>query len=373
MRRLRSCACLLAAATTVSGCASFGAGRLYEDQLGYSRALSDSQKAQTLLNIVRIRYGDSPVFLNTTQVIAGYTLQRSFNGTLTLAPGASTPTMLAGTPGATFTQSPTFTFQPVTGEALAQSIIRPLSPAELLPLSLSGTPIDVLFRLAVQSVNGLQNAASLDAGNRGGSPGFYHLLINLRRLQIAGLLGARLAPAPQSTSGGGAGTGGGGDHPAPPPEQHLVLIIRDSQDAQLQSVVLATRRMLGLSRTAQEAEVIYGSGRAPAGKVAILTRPILGVLSQVGAEVQVPPEDIARGLTIATVNDSAIMTRPTVIIHSGQTAPKDVFSAAQYRRRWYWIDSDDFDSKVAFSILQMLVTLAATTPPSNTVVTIPAH
>jgi hypothetical protein len=366
--RARACLLLLGCALSLPGCAGFAPKRLYQDQIGYSQSLSDSQKAQTLLNIVRIRYGDSPVFLNTTQVISGYTLQKSLSGTLNLVPGTASTTSLGGTPGVTMTQSPTFTFQPVTGEALAQSFIRPLSPTELLPLSLSGTPIDILFRLAVQSVNGLQNSSMLDASNRAGSDGFYHLLINLRRLQIAGLLGTRLDPGapdgakPDEKPAGGAKLGG-----------RLVLSIADSPDPDLAKTVRATRLMLGMSPSATEAVVVYGSGRPPRGEIRLLTRPVLGILGQVASEVQVPREDVDRHLTIATVDDSAILSRPTVIIHAGDKAPKDNFSAAQYRGRWYWIDTPDFDSKVAFSVLQTLLTLAETTTPSGTVVTIPAR
>lgn len=359
--RLRSLLLPVGAALLLSGCASFAPKRLYEDQIGYSRSLSDSQKAQTLLNIVRIRYGDSPVFLNTTQVISGYSLQRSLTGTLNLVPGTSASNTIAGTPGVTMTQSPTFTFQPVTGEALAQSFIRPLSPTELLPLSLSGTPIDVLFRLAVQSVNGLQNSSMLDTSDRAGSPGFYQLLINLRRLQIAGLLDVRLD---LGTAGADANAKIGG---------HLVLAIPNSANAELQAIVLATRRMLGMTAKTSQAEVVYGSGVPAAGQITILTRPILGVLGQVASETQVPADDVRQGLTIPTVDDAAILHRPTVIIHSGAKAPKDVFAAVQYRDGWYWIASDDFDSKLAFSVMQTLLTLAETTTPSNTVVTIPAR
>jgi hypothetical protein len=362
--RLRTILLLVVAGPALSACAGFAPKRLYQDQIGYSQSLSDSQKAQTLLNVVRIRYGDSPVFLNTTQVISGYTLQKSLSGSLNLVPGTASTTSVGATPGLTMTQSPTFTFQPVTGEALAQSFIRPLSPTELLPLSLSGTPIDILFRLAVQSVNGLQNSSMLDTTNRTGSEGFYHLLVNLRRLQIAGLLGTRLDPG--STAGetpdDKAKLGG-----------RLVLSIVDSADDELQKTVRATRLMLGMGPTATEAVVVYGTGRPPKGEIRLLTRPVLGILGQVASEVQVPHADVEGHLTIATVDDSAILSRPTVIIRSGDRAPKDSFSAAQYRGRWYWIDTNDFDSKVAFSVLQTLLTLAETTTPSGTVVTIPAR
>jgi hypothetical protein len=59
---------------------SFGSTRLYEDQLGYSRALGDAEKSDTLLNVVRLRYADTPIVLQATQVISGYQLQRNVTG-----------------------------------------------------------------------------------------------------------------------------------------------------------------------------------------------------------------------------------------------------------------------------------------------------
>ena len=38
------------------GCFSLGNTRLYEDRLGYSRALGDAEKSDRLLNVVRLRY-----------------------------------------------------------------------------------------------------------------------------------------------------------------------------------------------------------------------------------------------------------------------------------------------------------------------------
>ena len=61
----------------LSSCYNVGSVRLDQDQNDYSRALIESSKRQTLLNVVRLRYGNTPGFLDTTQLISGYQLQRS--------------------------------------------------------------------------------------------------------------------------------------------------------------------------------------------------------------------------------------------------------------------------------------------------------
>jgi hypothetical protein len=95
-------------------------------------------------------------------------------------PAANPSTFLSGTASAQLQQSPTF--QPLSGAQFAQSFIRPLAPADLLSLAMSGMPVDVLFRLGVQSVNGLSNAVALTRQTgAAGSPEFFQLLQDLRR------------------------------------------------------------------------------------------------------------------------------------------------------------------------------------------------
>jgi hypothetical protein len=360
--RIARRAALAGVAVCLAACTTFGPHRLAEEQVDYSRALSDSQKSQTLLNIVRIRYGDPPVFLNATQVISAYQLNRGVNSGFQVAPGAALSDLLTGSASLGLQQTPTFTFEPVIGDQLAQSIMRPLSPTELLPLSLTGLPVDVLFRLAVQSVNGLQNSELLGSVSQSGSPDFFRLLYNLRRLQMAQLLGVRLDATPEEKDNGKGKLAG-----------RLILSIEDKPGVQLHALVIQTRQLLGMPADAKEAVVVYGRTARNRGQVAIVTRPILGVLQQVASEVRVPAEDVESGLTVKTMADSEVFDRPAVIIRSSHRRQSDAYAQVRYRGAWYWIASNDFDSKLTFSVLQLLLTLAQTNVASGTLVTIPAH
>ena len=59
----------------LSGCASIGPGTVARDRFDYTTAISDSWKAQMLLNVVKLRYGDAPVFLDVASVINQYGFQ----------------------------------------------------------------------------------------------------------------------------------------------------------------------------------------------------------------------------------------------------------------------------------------------------------
>src|SRR5215470_16137984 len=71
MRRLT----LILLLAAVTGCSSIGPGTVPRDRVDYITAVAESWKEQTLLNIVRMRYGDAPGFLDVSSVISAYAFQ----------------------------------------------------------------------------------------------------------------------------------------------------------------------------------------------------------------------------------------------------------------------------------------------------------
>src|SRR5262245_52981034 len=52
----------------LAACTGFGPRTMREQQADYAAAVADGGKRQTLLNIVRLRYGDVPAFLSVSQI-----------------------------------------------------------------------------------------------------------------------------------------------------------------------------------------------------------------------------------------------------------------------------------------------------------------
>jgi len=350
---------VLCMAVTTSGCATLGSQRLEHDQVDYARSLDRAQKRQTLSNIVNLRYADTPSFLPVTQVIAAYSFDGSANASLTGSTIEGSGT--AGTAGASigYSNHPTFTFTPTTGEEFAAGYIRPLAPALVLPLVQSGVPIDLLLRIVAQSIGDLQNSAALSGANNSGSLGFFELIHTLRRLQLKGALTVRFERAESGN------------------RVFLAIDPTRSDDDDVTADAVTARKLLHIADGTREFEIVYGAVPERGAKVGIVTRSVIGILTEIGAQIEVPEADIVAGATTPTVRLLEVETRPTIIVHVGRQAPPDAYASIVYgngpQAQCYWIDRRDFDSKFAFSVVQNLIALAETSQSSKApIVTIPA-
>ena len=68
---------LILACCIQCGCSSFGPKRIHADRFDYNTAIAESKKNQTLLNIVRLRHSDWPMFLDVEQVVTQYTFEHT--------------------------------------------------------------------------------------------------------------------------------------------------------------------------------------------------------------------------------------------------------------------------------------------------------
>jgi hypothetical protein len=307
------------------------------DRLAYARVTADSAKQQTLLNIIRLRYGDYVSFFHLGQVVSGYTLTgegrvgadvlpRSWSFGDNLSLGALLH----------FEDRPTITYNPVTGPELARSMLNPFPPGELFLMLAAGYPADLVLGIMARSVEGLPNALQGDVPAEGAAR-FAELVGLIMRAQAAGLIGAK-------RDGGEQGP--------------VVLVLREGKDATAKGIIDRLRALLGLTAEALEARVVYGTGPGPADEIVVQTRSIIDVLNTLGARVIVPEDHVAAGRTPATAADPAgVAPIAQVRIRSSLVPPQHTFASVRYADHWFWISEDDYPSKRAFSFLLFLSAL----------------
>jgi hypothetical protein len=344
----------------VSGCASFGPTSVDRDRFDYIQAIATSWKQQTLINIVKLRYSDSPVFLEVSQVIGSYQLQAGFSvgGGVNFGGPPVANTLSLGTAG-TYTDRPTVVYAPLTGAHFLKVLMTPIPPPALFPLIESGWPVDLLLQIAAQSVNGISNRKG-GARGRAADPEFAQLLAALQRIQAAGVVGLRTEVSKENKQ-----------------EATILTLGRKDVSPETQADQVLVRKLLGLRPDLREFKVVYGSQAEGDDVLAIQTRSAFQIMVELGSEIEVPADHVAERRTYPSRSEPAAETEalpPLVRIQSGASVPEDAFVAVKYRDYWYWIDDRDLRSKGIFTFLMVIMTLAEKdekAPPP--VVTIPAN
>jgi hypothetical protein len=117
-------------ALLLGGCGGLGPWTIPRDRFDYSSALSESWKHQTLLNIVKLRYMDTPIFIDVAQVVSGYqlTAQVNANGTIATSTGLFGGDALTMGAAGQYMDRPTITYTPLTGDQFIRGLMTPLRP-----------------------------------------------------------------------------------------------------------------------------------------------------------------------------------------------------------------------------------------------------
>jgi hypothetical protein len=343
--------------TLIQGCNRNGPTTISSDRFNYAMAIGDSFKEQNLLNIVRLRYGDWPVFLEVQQVVAGYNWETTGTASTSLkspfSNGSASDVVSAGVTGR-YIERPTITYSPLSGEEFARNLLTPIRPLVLLTLIETGWPADLLFEVSVESANDLRNAGFSKGKLSSGDDGFSRLSRLLRELQIANALMIQVNQG-EKTSTVELG--------------FRTRVMSPDQITEYEEI----KTLLGLDPNLHSFTVIYEGGAVAPGTIALKTRSILMLMAVLSAYIDVPESHITSGRTQAMTpqwdrrdgeedaNHVGVdVVAPIVRIHSGLELPPYTHVSVTYRGVSYWIDDSDFQSKRVFSYLLMLATVTET-------------
>jgi hypothetical protein len=356
--KIMRAAILFILVVSLAGCASIGARKIEPDRASFTNAIGESWKSQMLLNIVKIRYGDTPIFLDVASVISSYAMEEQVNFGFNWSQAIQTNFQNIGGYGR-YTDRPTVTYSPLMGEKFARSLMTPIPPPAILSLIQAGYRADLVLRVATNSVNGVRNRYGGGGRLRKADPEFYQLTEKLRDVQNSGAMGMRVNRG--ATPGSNSGT---------------VMILKGKGSQEVIDERNTVRQILGLNLTADEFSVAYGSVAKDDREIAILSRSVLEILIDLSSYIDVPAVHIEEKRVIASFSDenSAGQSVPPLIrIHSSASKPDDFLVAVPYRGYWYWIDDRDVASKAMFTFLMYIFTLTETGGKDSTpIITIPA-
>ena len=344
-------------ALITTGCPrNMGPRAIVSDRPEYSAALSESWKEQMLLNIVKIRYADPPMFVDVGNIVSSMSLSRSAIVGGNIASGPSQSLTLGGS--ATLSNTPTITYTPLTGSRYMKTLMGPLPPDAVFYSIQSGQPADMIMFAALASINGLKNESASLSGITPTDPGFHQVRALVRKLQISGAV--RMSVKEDSDS---------------KPASVLTFQTKRVSPETMENIN-ELRRLLGLNPDATEFKLVFGASASSDTEVAVLTRSILGLMQTMAAQVEVPHEDVTQTRALPgfeTGHDVPGVDR-LVRIHSAKAKPANSFVSVNYRGTWFWIDDRELQSKQVFSLMVMLFTMADTSPKEPLpLITIPAH
>lgn len=327
-------------ATTITvGCVSIGPRTIVRDRFDYSTTIADSWKEQTLLNIVKLRYMDLPMFLDVGQVVAGYTVESSGSLGAALTRGDIPDSEVTSMGGSLrYTDRPTITYSPLTGDKFLRGLMTPIRPGSVFALLQSGYEADFVLALGLESLNGLHNPISTQGGQVvTGSRDFSHALELLREIQRAGALTFRMETGPHG-------------------EEMLMFVRQRDMSPETTARMREFLALLGMEATDGRYSLVYSPVPGGKGELAVHTRSMIQILLALAGTVDVPQQHLDENR--ASVVPLADREQMPFQVRSGVDKPQDAYAAVAYRDRWFWIEDTDYRSKRAFSFIMFLFTLS---------------
>ncbi len=323
-----------------SGCATIGPSTIEKDRFDYSSSIAESWKKMMLLNIIKLRYGDTPIFLEVSSIVNQYSLERELNASAELRSGNFLGDGLYLGGKGKYADRPTITYSPLTGKKFSKSLLTPIPPHALLVLVQSGWSVDLIFGICLSAINDLYNSSGRLTINRNADEEFNQLLEALIYIQQAGGVGTRLVKQDSGNS---------------------IVFFRRNIDKEFELQVLYVLELLKLNPDKRNFNLAYGSSASSDTEIAMHTRSMLDIILELSKNVRVPQKHIEEtraspGNYSTSVSGGEI--RPRFYIKSSKEEPDDAFLAIEYHDYWFYIEDTDFRSKRIFSFLLFLFSLA---------------
>jgi len=384
----------MAACALICGCASFGPNSLQQTRLQYNEVVKVTTEEQLLLNIVRLRYSDTPSSLAVSTIAAQF--ERSQNLQLTpffTSAGADVNrsfTAILPQVGVGAADRPTMSLTPLDDQEFTRKLFTPMTLDGIIYLAKTTWPISTVFRLYLENLNWVSNAQSASGPTPKDPPEVLDFLRGVTALQslqdrgrvvfgqeerieaVGGPLPAASVAARDVLEAAKSGYEYRQDEKTgswtltrktTAPVLLVDPLIGFSPDIMAFTTTFHLKPGLSKYDITQETTNPFSS-TSPEGvtSVDLETRSLLQVLYYVSHGIDIPPEHAERNMLTITREPSGEPYDWARVMQGlfrvrwakGDERPPRAHVAVQYRGYWFYIDETDQDTKATFSLLMEL-------------------
>ena len=378
----------------VAGCAllcgCLGPSAVSHTRTRYNEVYRDTNDEQLLLNIVRLRYADSPVFVDLPNITSQFEISGGGSYTYGLD-GAGPGQSNLGFGSLALRDTPTISYHPRGGRDIAKALLTPLS-TELLSVVNAGATIEQFLLLAVNDINDVQNATRATVLTPAMPDDNAEFREGVRQIAALALRGAveLVVTTTDSTEGASdpipvnlvqgrdlvnAAKEGyvfrarrEGEVAIRKREKGLLLQVRPSEvdSVEMQNLARAFRLKPGLATYKVKSELAIDSdegdrpGSEPGDTIYMNMRSILQILTFLSKGVSVPQEHVLCGIAPMTAAADGVLfdwnavTEGLFCVQAQKRRPKAAEVAVRYRGYWFYIAANDVQSRATLAILELL-------------------
>jgi hypothetical protein len=347
----------LAALTFVSGCSQLGPKFIEGSRTQYNIAMSRTEGEQMLLNLVRLRYGDAPYFLEATALNTQFLLAPSAEASSVLDFNGNNSYGLKGK--FAYEEKPTVTYTPLRGENFVRKVLSQISLDTIVLLDSSGWSTERVLSLSVENLNGLDNASQASGPTPLEAPNykeFQTAVATLERLQNKGEL--QFKPTHDNNA-----------------SRYSMTVNQTSENRFL---LIKLAELLKLNPRQSNYPLVQSSYQASGNTVDIRTRSFMGVMYFLSQAVKVPEDHVNSGRVRVTLDSSGLpfdwteVTGDLLTIEVSEEAPSSYAVAVEYRNKWFYVSDNDIQSKSTLQLLAQLFALQSQeSTNSSPVLTLP--
>jgi len=341
-----------------TGCSRIGPASIKAGRGVYNEAITQTEAQQTLMSLVRNRYGETSTMLAVTSVTAN--VRVSTNAQINVGFGADEyylGNLVPFSGGVVYEENPTISYVPVQGEKYMRQLMSPLPLDILVSLVRSRVSRDTIYTLLVSRVNEINNPDFLSPPLIEPDPRFSRFVQLMTDLSNCGVVFWVENPRE---------------------EVEFSVVIRNYAPAHLEQVhelldLLEVPRPADDSKDIVLPTFLAVERSESGGGIALETRSIGSLAEILTASVAAREEDISSGLVVAY--PPAGLAGRDIQIRRSEGSPDNASVAVKYRGAWFYIDETDQPTKAAFRLLHTLQSViigeAAKQPLTAPVLTIP--